>query len=228
MYGMIEGEPFLVFARQEGSGTGNLVLRFECREGMGILGIRKVGRQDPSPSATYEEDDIDPASLRAGRFVHVLNSGQRQSYALSRITPDIAAQLPTDAWIELAPETEYGFRYLVAPEDGLREPPAAPDPPSPTESIDTPEFSVPLSDLPAEAPEAPQLAMPARQVPVSPALASAVLAGLDRDAAVDHLKASMAKVDVLQHRVEQLEKELGRAEARERDLMDLLGKWRDA
>src|SRR6185503_6184676 len=120
MYGLVtEGEPFRVFARRENVGTGGLVIRFECKEGMGILGIRKAGRTDPSPSAAYEEEEIDPASLRAGRFVHVLPSGQRQSYALSRISAEVTNRMPYDRWIELKPHTEYGFRYLVAPDGDL-------------------------------------------------------------------------------------------------------------
>lgn len=119
MYGLVvEGEPFQLFARRE-AGLDTLVLKFECKDGMGVLGIRKVGRTDPPPSVVYEEADVDAASLRAGRFVHVLSTGQRQSYALSRISPEFAARLPADRWVELKPHTEYGFRYLVAPEDQL-------------------------------------------------------------------------------------------------------------
>jgi hypothetical protein len=120
MYGFVsEGAPFQVFARREGDGSSALVFRFECSEGMGVLGLRKVGRPDPPPSPAYEEQDIEPASLRAGRFVHVLPSGQRQSYALSRLGEDTAARLPHDRWVSLEPQTEYGFRYLVAPPDQL-------------------------------------------------------------------------------------------------------------
>lgn len=118
MYGMQEGEPFKVFARRESVGSG-LVIRFECKEGMGVLGIRKSGRSDPAPVAAYEEEEIEPASLRAGRFVHVLPSGQRQSYALSRLSAEVAGRMPTDRWVELKPHTEYGFRYLVAPDSEL-------------------------------------------------------------------------------------------------------------
>ena len=120
MYGLFsEGEPFRVFARRESPGTDALVLKFECKEGMGILGLRKSGRTDPVPAPAYEEEDIDPGALRAGRFVHVLPSGQRQSYALSRISSDVAGRMPIERWVELKPHTEYGFRYLVVPETDL-------------------------------------------------------------------------------------------------------------
>src|SRR5688572_7173446 len=120
MYGFVsEGAPFQVFARREGDSSNALIFRFECSEGMGVLGLRKVGRPDPPPSPAYEEQDIEPASLRAGRFVHVLPSGQRQSYALSRLGEDTAARLPHDRWVSLEPQTEYGFRYLIAPADQL-------------------------------------------------------------------------------------------------------------
>ena len=120
MYGLVtEGEPFHVFARRENGQSNTLVLRFECKEGMGILGIRKSGRTDPAPSAAYEEEEIDPAALRAGRFVHLLPSGQRQSYALSRLSAEVTNRMPVDRWLELRPLTEYGFRYLIAPDTDL-------------------------------------------------------------------------------------------------------------
>jgi hypothetical protein len=118
MYGLVEGEPFKVFVRREPVGSG-LVIRFECKEGMGVLGVRRPGRADPAPVAHYEEEGIDAAALRAGRFVHVLANGQRQSYALSRIGPEVSGRIPTDRWLELEPHTEYGFRYLVASEKDL-------------------------------------------------------------------------------------------------------------
>ncbi|MEQ1565972.1 MAG: hypothetical protein ABMA64_10075 [Myxococcota bacterium] len=119
MYGNVsDGEPFAVSVRRESVG-GGLMIRFECKEGMGVLGIRKSGRSDPAPVAAYEEEEIDPASLRAGRFVHVLPSGQRQSYALSRVSAELAARVPIDRWLTLKPQTEYGFRYLVVAESDL-------------------------------------------------------------------------------------------------------------
>jgi hypothetical protein len=240
MYGLVaEGEPFQVFARREGGGSEHLVLKFECKEGMGVLGIRKVGRTDPAPSVMYEEADIESGSLRAGRFVHVLGSGQRQSYALSRISPELAARLPSDKWTELRPHTEYGFRYLVLPEEAV-EPakpaavvvaapapppasgpsPAAPAPPAVGSAAPAPVVARPPTPAPPAA--AP---LPPPQTPVSPALAATAFASLTREGALEHLRGEMAKVAALQARVAELEDLLGRSKAREKDLLDLLSRW---
>ncbi|MEZ4237521.1 MAG: hypothetical protein R3F59_15520 [Myxococcota bacterium] len=213
MYGLVsEGDPFKVFTRR-GSVGDALVIRFECKEGMGVLGIRKGGRTEPSPAVAYEEEDIDPASLRAGRFVHVLPSGQRQSYALSRISSDVAGRLPSDRWVELKPHTEYGFRYLVAPEadlDGTTasiqvsiedQPATVVVPPAParvaTQPVREPTIPVREPTLPNREATAPL-----------PSVAEAALRMLSRDQAVDHLKAEMHKVHQLQQRVLELEESL--------------------
>ena len=244
MYGIHEGNAFEVHARRESASDNRLVIRFECKEGMGILGIRKIDRTDPGPSTVYQEGEIDPESLRAGRFVHVLSNGQRQSYALSRLTPDTAARLPADAWVELQPHSEYGFRYLVAPEDKLLAPREPSAPAANVAAVAAAVVAAPVtpSAPPASAPAAaplgalrPPAAVPAATaagdvpapVPMAPALAHAALARLDRDAAVRHLTEEMAKVATLQQEVQRLEEELQRSASRERDLIALLTRWRE-
>jgi hypothetical protein len=194
MYGVVEGEPFQVYARRDSNGTG-LVIRFECKEGMGILGIRKMGRRDPTPSAVYEEEDIEPSALRAGRFVHVLGTGQRQSYALSRISPEVASRLPADSWTELRPQTEYGFRYLVVPSssDALVPEVSAPTEPDEHQTKPTSAPSSTRSGSVTALPPAPG----GPQVPMNPQLAKAALDGLSREQALDYLRAEMAKVEQL-------------------------------
>jgi hypothetical protein len=240
MYGIShDGQLFEVFARRESADDGHLVIRFECKDGMGVLGIRKIGRTDPAPSTVYQEADIDAESLRAGRFVHVMGSGQRQSYALSRLSPEIAARLPFDAWVELQPHTEYGFRYLVAPEERLLSAPATPAPAvvagGPAQAVVTPPAAAPSQPATtrvsaSDAPRAPvsvaSTDVPS-PVPMAPALAQAALARLDRDTAIRHLVEEMNKVASLQHEVTRLEEELMRSSSRERDLIGLLSKWRE-
>lgn len=232
MYGHVaDGEPFRVFTRRETGGGPALVIRFECKEGMGVLGIRKTGRTDPPPAVAAEEEEIDPVSLRAGRFVHVLPSGQRQSYALSRLSADVAQRLPNDRWVELRPHTEYGFRYLVAPDADLNGTTAAvqvaaPPPPPPAE--------VPplMGSGPATANRgAPREAtMPIREPtiplrePTAP-IPDAVLRAMTREQAIEQLKGELMKVQMLQQRILDLEEGLRRSRTRERDLIDLLAKW---
>ncbi len=243
MYGHVsDGVPFKVFARREGNGSDSLVFRFECSEGMGVLGLRKVGRPDPPPSLAYEEQDIEPDSLRAGRFVHVLPSGQRQSYALSRLAAEIAARLPSDRWVSLEPHTEYGFRYLLAPEAQLETvsptahvvlgsaaasvPPAGSVNPTPVPLANASPASAPgrmrAASLPP--PSIPPSAIPA-QTPMIPALAATALQKLTREQAIDHLKGEMAKVSSLQTYAANLEEQLRRSQMRERDLVELIARW---
>jgi hypothetical protein len=248
MYGINSGaQPFDVFVRQENTGEVKLVIKFECKEGMGVLGIRKIDRVDPPPSAVYQEADVDPESLRAGRFVHVLGSGQRQSYALSRLTPEIAARLPTDAWVELKPHSEYGFRYLVVPDEALQPERTA----AAVAAVAAPAAAAPAAGAAAAAPVAvavakpkpvalPSPAAPAApvapgpsassvptQVPMAPALAESTLQGLSKDAAVQHLREEMAKVSTLHAEVARLAAELAKSHQREKDLLGMLTRWRE-
>lgn len=241
MYGHVnDGEPFRVFTRRETGGGPGLVIRFECKEGMGVLGIRKSGRTDPAPAVAAEEEDIDPVSLRAGRFVHVLASGQRQSYALSRVSAEVAQRLPTDRWVELKPHTEYGFRYLVAPDADLDgtvatiqvqvPPPESPRPPPPPDpvlgsgggvgGIRPREPSMPIREPTVPVREA---SVPVRE-PTAP-ISDALFRGMTREQAIEQLKGELMRGQVLQQRLMDLEEALKRSRTRERDLIELLAKW---
>ncbi len=114
---MSHEEPFKVHLRRESNYETSVTVRFEVVDGMGILGLRVPGREDPTPSVHREEANIEADDLRAGRFVHVLSGGRRQSYALSRVTVELVERLSEGNWIVLEAITEYGFRYLVPPED---------------------------------------------------------------------------------------------------------------
>jgi len=233
MYGIISGQqPFDVLVRQDNTGEVKLVIKFECREGMGVLGIRKIDRVDPPPSAVYQESDIDPDSLRAGRFVHVLGSGQRQSYALSRLTPEIARRLPTDSWVELKPHSEYGFRYLIVPEESLQpersSAAVAAVPAAAGVAFAKPKpVALPKAPAPSPKPTASATEVP-KQVPMAPALAESTLQGLDKEAAIRHLREEMAKVSQLHAEVARLDAELKKSHQREKDLLGVLAKWRES
>lgn len=217
--------PFKVLVRPDPVTHDALVLQFEVNEGLGVLGLRKPGRVDPQPTMHYEETDISVELMRAGRFVHVIGGGQRQSYALSRITVDLVRRLPADQWTELRPVTEYGFRYLVIPDEiANRRPPAAavavsaPLPsatPEPTPARATPDPATSRDDLPP------------RRVPMDPALASAALEQLAPEDTIEHLRRQMAEVERLHLRVLELEHQLALSRARERDLLDVLRRWQE-
>jgi len=182
---------------------------------------------------------------------------------LSRLGEDTAARLPHDRWVSLEPQTEYGFRYLVAPADQLEadrgpaaqvvmgsgpstsetaptNPPAASPAGAPQRNSSSvpgaalrtaPPGSVPpavqRSSVPPGSASLPPGSIPP-QTPMIPALASSALAKLTRDQAIDHLKGEMAKVSALQKHIADLEDQLRRSTSRERDLIEVLGKWQQS
>lgn len=251
-----QGPPFAFHLRRDDPYTHAVTVRFEVLDGgMGVLGLRTPGRVDPPPSLHGEETGIEADALRAGRFIHVVTGGSRQSYALSRLTEEVVASLPDDRWILLDLHTEYGFRYLVAPADlSSAAPPEASVQLQPVRqsavaesigamaallkvprpaSVASAAASGTPTALPAAAqmpdstlsPNASSTEVAERQVPVAPALAESVLASLDLDQARAYLKAEMAKVEALHAHAGRLERELAASRAREVDLLDVLRKW---
>ncbi|MBA2319678.1 MAG: hypothetical protein H0V89_00875, partial [Deltaproteobacteria bacterium] len=116
-------EPFRVLLRRDNAYEPAVTLRFNVTDGMGQLAVKLGGRGEPAMAVHYEETGIDPDILRAARFVYNLNQ-QRQSFALSRVTSELCARLSSDQWTELKPVIEFGFRYLVIPEEALVAAPA--------------------------------------------------------------------------------------------------------
>ncbi len=243
-------QPFAFHLRRDNPYEPVVTVRFEVLDGgMGVLGLRVPGRTDPPPSLHAEESNISVDALRAGRFVHVVSGGTRQSYALSRITKEVIEALPDDRWVALDAVTEYGFRYLVPPKDlGEQVKPKVQLQPVKREAVaedigrvanlikaPRPASVAPaggLAKAPAEhMPEAtltPQGAstdIAPRQVPVAPALAESALDGLSLEQARDYLKAEMAKVEALHNHAARLERELAASRAREADLLEVLKRW---
>ncbi|MCA9492394.1 MAG: hypothetical protein KC621_20820, partial [Myxococcales bacterium] len=91
--------------------------------------------------------------------------------------------------------------------------------------VKTPTRSKPPVSVAADAAPSAPGALPPPQTPMAPPIAEAALQGMNRDQAVEHLKAEMAKVHVLQQRVAELEDQLRRSKGREKDLVDLVAKW---
>ena len=111
----MEKSDFRVMVRRVPGYEPTVSLRFEMREGYGELHVGE--RRRASPSALGEVAEVGGEAVRGGRFVHVLASGRRrQSYAFSRLDDDRLQRLPDDKWVELAPVTEFGIRYLDLPD----------------------------------------------------------------------------------------------------------------
>ena len=244
---MSKTEPFQVYLRRESNFETTVTVRFELTEGMGVLGLRVGGRTDPPPSVHSEESNIEADDLRAGRFVHVLSGGRRQSYALSRVTADVIEHLSEGSWIELEAVTEYGFRYLVPPKPNEVEAYASVkmEPLSVT-AAETKNFGAAVAHMRAPRPKGVALASetgapstptaasrPAptagdghhQQVSVAPALAESMLAGLSGADAIAALKTEMQRVADLHKKVLELERRLEESKAREADLLGVLGSW---
>jgi hypothetical protein len=242
-------DPFRMWIRREEGYESTCTVRFETEHGRAVLGIQGLGEADAT--SHFEGTGIKLDALRGGRLVHVLPGGQRRSYALSRLTPEVVDKLPSTQWVELEPVTEYGFRYLVFPKElPLDEAPrvvapsvasasaassaSAPSAPGTGASAAAPR-PAPVAKASAPSPTSSSSAagpvssgggaLPPRQTPMAPELAMEALSQLSPQAAVQHLKLEMAKVDALHKRVEELERRLAASQEREQDLLELLQKW---
>lgn len=245
-------QPFRVYVRREGGYELSLTVRFEATDGHGILALQRRKNKETAPALVHEESEVGPTELRGGRFIHVLgSSGRRQSYALSRLAEDVLERLPDDHWIQLEPLTEYGFRYLVAPDAELlpaQGGKAAAQVAVPTAGVavaaprSTPRPSAPrdpelTAARPSGAPSALQRAMAAirstrppdrpqdtlsRRTP-RPAPTASVSAGLRSPPGPP----PTGDATSLQARIEDLERRLAESLKRERDLLDLLAKWQE-
>lgn len=286
---MASDTPFQVLIRREPGYEFRVSLRFEVESGLGILGLREPGRSEASPSPHGEETEVPGNIIQASRFIHIPRGSQRRnSYAFSRMSPELIERLPGSTWVELQPVTEYGFRYLTLPATsaisaqpaavrvpaGRSSSPVAPvrsgTPPmarmhTPRTSsappsgprlqraprASTPHQNTPRSQVPRQAPRqlahefqqapdrrsptpppapahrpAPQ-GLPPKPMPMDPALGEAALRALSRDKAIAILRNEMAKTADLHRRLEDLGGKLAAAQARERDLLEVLRRWQE-
>ncbi len=229
-------DPFRVLVRKGNPYEAGITLRFTVAEGMGQLSLKSSGRAEVGLAVHHEEVGIDPELFRAARFVYNLNN-QRQSFALSRLTPELCLRLSTEQWTELKPVIEFGFRYLVIPDGALATAPiqvqvaASVVPLAGPASLPPPgAFIAPAAvragePLPSRPPESDNRIE--RPVPMQPALAAAALEGLSREAALGHLRLQLTAVDAMHHRLEALERKLSASRAREKDLLAVLTAWQD-
>lgn len=202
MYGVSSSEdPFKIWVRVD---EGTCGVRFEAEHGRGILSLRS--REDPPAVSHFEELELPIDSLKTGRFLHLLPGGHRKAYGLSSLEPERLDHLEPGRWYELEPITEHGFRRLCLP--------ASTEAPAQTAPKPRPADPVPAGPLPP------------RQTPMDPALAHEALSRLSHQDALAALQREMAKVDVLQHRIDELERQLKMSQARENDLLTVLQRWR--
>jgi len=195
--------PFSVYVRKNRAAPG-LEIRFLVNDGTAILRLRG-GRTEESV-VRFEVDGVPIDALRAGRFVHVLQSGARQTYSLARVPSDLEDHLDVGEWHPLLPQVDAGFRYLLPGDFGTSDRSGLSERKARTVSV-TP--------------------LPPRNVTVDPALAQAAMERLDRREALRMLTAEMKKTAALHRRVTQLEAQLASSRARELDLLEVLGRWQE-
>lgn len=247
----MDQQDFRVIIRRLPGGLPLVTLRFEMKEGYGELIVG--GDRKASPSAAGEIAEATGEQLRAGRFVHVLASGQRrQSYSLSRIDDNRIQRLSDNKWTELQSFTEFGLRYLDLPDLSASRPAVAavqvsanPAPSRaqvpPTTRSDTAHARSVTPPKPS--PRTPQIrassgnpaparsTAPASQPPsnparsVQPGLAAETVKRLSVEQLRAQLLREMQTVHELDSLVERLESDLTASQARERDLLDLLSRW---
>ncbi len=235
-------DPFKMWVRRQAGYEPTCSVRFEAEHGQAVLSLRVQGREDAAPVSHYEEENIDAEALRQGRFIHVLPGGNRRSYALSRLTVEVLQKLPENRYVQLDPLTEFGFRYLVFPKDlPVPESRATAEAASNTAAAAAPNAGGAAKSAAVTARRPAPVARasgggarpatssgggrPARQTPMAPELAHEALNQLSHQAAIQHLKMEMAKVEALHNRVDELERKLATSQERERDLLAVLGKW---
>ena len=198
-----DNPPFSVYVRKNHA-TPGVEVRFLVNDGTAILRLRG-GRTEESV-VRNEVKGVQIDALRAGRFVHVLPNGARQTYALSRVSADLERRLDPGGWHPLLPKVDAGFRYLVPGDFG---------PGTQAGTKERKERTVAVKPLPPD------------NVPVDPALAQAALARLDREGALRMLTMEMKKTSALHSRVSRLEEELAASRSREADLLEVLGRWQE-
>ena len=66
---MSSKKPFAVYVKREPVYGLVLTVRFEMRNGQGMLQLRRAGLGQTHPGTVYEERDIPASALRAGRFI---------------------------------------------------------------------------------------------------------------------------------------------------------------
>ena len=193
---------FTAYVRRNGDGTASF--KYRVASGKGTLGMRIFGMPDPDPADKGQQHDLDPQRLRSSRFIHLSEAGDRKSYSFARLTADAIQRLPETKWMEVAPHSEDGFRYLVLTGDKGK-----------------PDGTM---DMPARPPEKEPL--PPRQVPLPPDFAQKGFDSLNKAQAVELFRREALKVATLHRRIEALEAALEQSHVREEDLLGLLRRWR--
>jgi len=224
---------FQIYVRRLPGYELSLSLKFKVANEMGVIAVRQPGRPEPAASTAAEATELDVGVLQASRFIHIpRGSTRRNSFAFSRLSAEALERLPEGDWVELQPVTEYGFRYLVIAEGAGTPDPARVQIPG-TPGMVAANLGAKGATGPQVAPGQPAAktlvpageALPEPPMPVERTLGEAALAGLTREQAINALREELVKCSALFRIVEDLRDRLEASAARERDLLEVLGRW---
>ncbi len=116
-------EAFELWIRR-GAGESAWSVRFETRQGKGLLRVQRPGMLiDPPARPTGSEDRMTSAALRATRFLYVADAGRvRHTWSLERLEDLMLERVRTDEWTRLAAHREGTASFLVLDSGALTRP----------------------------------------------------------------------------------------------------------
>jgi len=112
---MIDAPRFRFWVRRSPGEDPTFSVRFEVRQGKGLLRVARPGvLVDPPARQSGYEERLTAAQVRASRFLHVWDAGRkRQGYVLSRLADDVLSDLAEERWVEMGIESDGGFCWLL-------------------------------------------------------------------------------------------------------------------
>lgn len=124
---------FQFWIRRTDDGSSTFSLRFEVRNGKGLLRVAHPDvLLDPPASNSGLQEGLDADVVRASRFLLVADAGRvRKGFFLAALGAEFLERLPQGLWVELSPRVAGDMRLLAPPlrlPNGLRSDPDMHDP----------------------------------------------------------------------------------------------------
>ncbi|NOY26189.1 MAG: hypothetical protein GXP62_09990 [Oligoflexia bacterium] len=113
----VASPPFHIWIRRVGQVCTTCALRFEVKQGKGVLRVSRPGVLIVPPARDHGyEEHLAPPQLRSSLFLHVPGHGRpRSSFPLDRLTDAVIGRMDIDVWHELSlirgPKGQYRLEY---------------------------------------------------------------------------------------------------------------------
>lgn len=110
---------FRLWIRRQAVAEGPYSVRFQAREGKGILRVSRPGvLVDPPARPEWTEERLSSAQLRSSRFLLVWDGGRaRQAHLMTRLTETSLQALELGRWYEADVLVDAGFRHITVRPD---------------------------------------------------------------------------------------------------------------